>query len=174
MRFIFGGMNTMPRPFLLISRILLLSLLSAGLLSCAGSKKATGKVGDDFVIFLEKTPCKGTCPYFNVVVNAKGQVQYEGKSFTDKIGIYQKQLKPKVLRALAAKVEASGYWEMNQMYDDARIADLPGCLLSVTHNGRTHQVLSKTGAPETFDQLVKDIEALIGTDGYTKISDSPY
>ncbi len=146
------------------------SLLVSG---CTASKSASKGVAPDFSLFLERTPCKGNCPYFHVTVNAKGQVEYQGRNFTDKIGIYRKEIKKKNLTRLAALVDNYGFWDFEPMYDDPKIADLPGTMIVVTHHGKTHQVLYRSGMPDKLVEMCEEIESLIGDEGYTRIADIP-
>ncbi|MEL7532628.1 MAG: DUF6438 domain-containing protein [Bacteroidota bacterium] len=150
--------------------ILLICALAFGLNACKSSQQMMYEaIPTDFTMTISRTPCMGTCPYYEVTVNADGSVKYIGKGHVKLMGEHSKQLPAETVVAIKEVIRSASFWELDESYDDPRISDLPSVSLSCTMDGRSHSVLARTGGPQEFGFMVRTLENLIGQDGYDPI-----
>ncbi|MEL6844322.1 MAG: DUF6438 domain-containing protein, partial [Bacteroidota bacterium] len=131
--------------------LLLLVALSLGLSACKSSQQLMYEsLPADFSVVVKRTPCMGTCPYYDLSVSADGTVNYIGRSHVKLQGEHSKQLPAEKVVALKEVINSSDFWTWDEAYDDPRIADLPGVSIACTMNGRSHSVIVRTEAPKGF------------------------
>lgn len=134
-----------------------------------GAKKA--KVPTDFSFSMERVPCRGTCPGFILSIDNQGNVQYEGTRSVKNIGKFTKKLSEEQMKSLVTTINEGKYWDFANKYDDENIADPPSCTMNCTMNGKSKQIFDRFLAPKELRELETAIEAIIGEDNYTKVSD---
>ncbi|MEL7340598.1 MAG: DUF6438 domain-containing protein, partial [Bacteroidota bacterium] len=142
--------------------LLLLLSLSLGLSACKTTQQLMYEsLPADFTVVIKRTPCMGTCPYYDLSVSADGTVIYIGRSHVKLQGEHRKQLPAEKVVALREVISSSDFWTWNETYDDPRISDLPSVSVGCTMNGRSHEVMVRTEAPDGYSALVQTLEDLI-------------
>lgn len=120
----------------------------------AGSNRFSYPTTDSLVIRIEKTPCYGTCPVFQVSIYQGGYVLYEGKEFTDKKGKHYTFIEKEKLNEIIDFARAIKYFDMKGEYD-CNATDLPSVIFYIANQGRKKQIISRCNAPEELKQLDK-------------------
>ncbi len=154
-------------------RTILLMVSIFVILTVAGTnplvaQKKKVKLGKDFLLQMERSPCRGNCPAYVLTVDASGKVSYEGKRSVKNIGKYKKTLPTTKLKEIVAAMNASNYFSFSEKYDNENIADAVTWTISYTNRGQTRQVIDRYGAPESLKNLQEKLEKIIGEDGYLK------
>jgi len=126
------------------------------------------EVKEDFKLYIERTPCYGSCPTFKLTVDAKGNVDYEGIRFVDNIGKYTKSLSKKKVQELVYTIETGDFWSFKDKYD-GQVTDLPAVITECTHDGKTKKVYNRYEAPKGLRDLQQRLEAIIGGEGYKEV-----
>lgn len=152
---------------------LLIALLSLGTFlltaQCTYAQGKKAKVGKDFSLTIERTPCRGNCPGYTAKINASGAVDYEGMRAVANIGRFKKTLTSSQMKQIVAEFNNAGFFSMKDVYDDEGIADLPVTTITYTNRGKTKSVRARYMQPEKFDQMLEKIERIIGESGYTPV-----
>ena len=153
------------RTFFMIL-IVLVGLFGASVSTVSAQKKA--KPGKDFLLQMERSPCRGACPAYIVTVDAKGNVVYEGKRSVKNIGQYTKTISAAKVKEIAGLMKTSDYFSFDEKYDNEGIADAVVWTINYTNRGKSKQVIDRYGAPESLKDLQEKLESIIGEDGYQK------
>lgn len=148
----------------------MICVMAFGLSACKSSQQLMYEsIPSDFTMTITRTPCMGTCPYYDVTVMADGQVTFLGKGHTKLMGEHKKKLPAETVLAIKEVIKSSTFWDLDETYDNPNVADLPSVSLSCTMDGRFHSVMVRTGGPKEFGYMVMTLENLIGKDGYDPI-----
>ena len=128
------------------------------------------------VVQLERTPCFGTCPVYQVSLTKSGVVQYVGQHHVKTAGAVVSQVPAARVDSLLNRLEAGGYFG----FADAYVMDAPACgqyatdsptvITTVTAKGRTKSIRHDygcAGAPPALAQLERLIDDMAGTDRWT-------
>ncbi len=109
---------------------------------------------------MRRTPCFGTCPYFEVSIFSDGSVEYEGFNFVEKIGLYNSKINIKKVALIEDYIRKVDFFSFNELYD-ARVSDLPSVIIEVNLKGNNHKVRGRYNMPEKFKMLSKFIDNLV-------------
>jgi hypothetical protein len=147
-----------------------LVLLLTGV-SCKSSQSVTetATIAEDFQLILTRTGCKGRCPTYTMFVDQAGNVAYEGQMFVKNLGRFTKQLSDQEVQEIAQAIEAADFWNKAETYDDPNIMDLPTATLEVRKNGTTHKVVCRFDTPDEMNDLLSNIETVVGEEGFTEV-----
>jgi len=128
------------------------------------------------VVTLERRPCFGRCPVYQVQLFQSGEVRYEGKTFVRHAGPATILLPPDSVKSLVAELRSGGYFELDEQY----VADSPGCgrystdsptvVTSATSEGKTKRIQHDYGcsdAPPVLARLERRIDEVAGTAQWT-------
>lgn len=160
----------MSKSILFSGILFILSLLVVSCGSSYAQKRSKTKVGKDFMVSIEKTSCRGTCPGYVAKIDAKGVLVYEGSRNVKNIGKFTKTLSYTQLKQLVAEFNKAQFFTLQDKYDNEGVADLPICTISYTNRGKSKTVVGRYMAPEAFDSLASAIEKIMGTEGFTKVN----
>jgi hypothetical protein len=123
-------------------------------------------------ISLERTPCYGTCPVYNVSVSPSGQVVFEGQANVRVIGTANGQIPPLRVDSLLVELEKAGYFRFASRYTVSEpacgryVTDLPAAITTVIFRGRTKRIEHDHGcggAPLALAVLEKRIDEVLGS-----------
>lgn len=131
--------------------------------------QSSTKIPSDFFLAINHEGGKGPFPIYRIYVDANGVVQYQGESEVENIGRFQKKITTQQMQALMAAVDKADFWSMDEAYNDPNIMDLPSCTTEVTFNGKSHKVVNRYRAPSALINLEKELEKIIGKEGYKSL-----
>jgi hypothetical protein len=117
----------------------------------------------DFTISLERRRCFGICPADLITIDAAGNLRFVG-DYPDR-GCASRTITREEVTALAARVDAMGYFALQDSYTDD-VTDHPWAITRVTSAGRqktiAHYLADPLGAPDLADrQALSDLEHAI-------------
>jgi hypothetical protein len=165
----------MRRPFALV--------LVAGLTACSARQQAAGNPPTPYsgrnvaaseppVVTLERTPCFGTCPVYQVAISRSGVVRFVGKHHVTRQGEATAEIPAARVDSLLRELEAGGYFG----FADAYVMDSPACgryatdsptvITSATAAGRTKTIQHDYGcdaAPQELGRLERLIDEVAGS-----------
>jgi hypothetical protein len=163
-------------------RRLLALILMAGLAACSSRQPAAGRTPTPYepvaaasqppVVTLERTPCFGTCPVYQVAISGSGAVRFVGKQHVTQLGEATAEIPAARVDSLLRELEAGGYFG----FADAYTMDSPACgryatdsptvITSVTAAGRSKTIRHDYGcdaAPQELGRLERVIDEVAGT-----------
>jgi Domain of unknown function (DUF6438) len=158
------------------------ALLAVALAACSPSAPAGSPTPYDSaastapVVTLERKPCFGTCPVYQVSITGSGGVRFVGKHHVITQGAATAEIPAARVDSLLRALEQGGYFE----FADAYVMDSPACgpyatdsptvNTSVTSAGRTKSIRHDygcQGAPRELARLERLIDEVAGTDRWT-------
>jgi hypothetical protein len=124
------------------------------------------------VATLERTPCFGTCPVYEVSIFRDGTVRFVGKQHVKQQGGATATVSPAAVDSLVAELASAGYFD----FADDYVMDAPACglyatdspivITSLTADGRTKRIRHDygcSGAPAELRSLEQRIDAVAGS-----------
>ncbi len=105
-----------------------------------------------------RTYCFGMCPVFKSSVTSDGMVTYEGINFVDNMGLNIATLTEAQTQQIKAKVLEINYFQMDTIYDNHMISDLPSVITSVHLDKKFNKVQARYNAPAELKQLYQVID----------------
>lgn len=86
------------------------------------------------LIGLKRTPCFGTCPVYELVLNNDGSVVYKGERFVEKEGTLTGQVNARDYNRLAEYIVTN---DLKSLADEYRVGatDLPGTYVAFVQDG---------------------------------------
>jgi hypothetical protein len=158
-------------------------VLIAGLTACSPRPPGAGETpapsgepgavaAEAPVVTLERTPCLGTCPVYQVAISRTGAVRFVGKQHVTRQGEATAEIPAARVDSLLRELEAGGYFE----FADAYVMDSPACgqyatdsptvITSASAGGRTKTIRHDFGcnaAPRELGRLERLIDEVAGT-----------
>jgi len=158
-------------------------VLMAGLTACSPRPPAAGQAPTPYgepgaaaseppVVTLERTPCFGTCPVYQVGISRSGAVRFIGKHHVTQQGEATAEIPAARVDSLLRELEAGGYFG----FADAYVMDAPACgryatdsptvISSASAGGRTKTIRHDYGcdaAPVELGRLERRIDEVAGT-----------
>ncbi len=139
-----------------------------GLFACASSGDSSeGRTADSdtttVLITLERTVCFGFCPEYRLALHGDGRVEYEGIRNVATLGRRTAAINGKEVRILAASLVDSGYFDLNNRYENRRVTDMPSVLTSVRIGNRVKSISHYMGdfsAPESLSAMENAIDSV--------------
>jgi hypothetical protein len=156
-------------------RIILLVLsISVTIVSCMKQRKAPQAepitqrsqppvvtVGNDTMLYYSRGACFGMCPIFELTVMRDGRATYVGKNHVDRIGRYQSRVSYTDVEHVMSKAKEIGYFEMQPVFDNENVHDLPDIKTAIAHEGKLHRVRNRYKGPASLRYLYNELDSLI-------------
>ncbi len=80
---------------------------------------------NNITITLERNMCKGTCPYYSLIIFGNGTVVYNGKEFVNVIGHQVSSMPQERVGGLVKEFYKANYFSLEDSYDKITITDQP-------------------------------------------------
>lgn len=117
---------------------------------------------DSLFAYINRGACYGKCPTYEIKIYNSGFAELKGTRAIDLIGEYTTTISKDKMLALLDKAKSIGYQNMDEVYDDPMITDLPETKTSIVINGKRKSVRRRVNFPmeilkfeELFDQLLQ-------------------
>ena len=108
-------------------------------------------------ITLYKSPCKGTCEEYTMILYEDGTVYYTGRFNAEVQGKHVVKLTAGKSKQLFTEFEQANFANYQDKYDNERIMDLQNTYL--TYKGKKIHIRDKYSAPEELKVLLAKVEA---------------
>lgn len=145
--------------------------ITAGILfnACKTMQKTNNQAHTNQIVFtLKKTACYGKCPVFTLNLFSDGTVMFEGKMFTEKIGLYQNHISEKEINNLIIEFMNADFFNLEDEYISG-MTDLPTTYLTFTYNSKTKTIKDYYGSPEKLKILENTINRYRKLENWTRI-----
>lgn len=107
-------------------------------------------------ITLYKSPCKGTCEEYTMVMYEDGTVYYTGRFNAEIQGKHVVKLAPAKSASLFKEFNEVSFGSFASKYDDERIMDIQNTYL--TYKGKKIEIRLKSKAPKELQTLLEKVE----------------
>ncbi len=116
------------------------------------------------VMTIKRTPCYGSCPWYEASFYDDGTILYDGKKHVKHIGKFKLNANPKTIRTLTNKAQKIGFFKMEKTYPtntNHKIQDLPTTELMVKI-GRTGKTIKmQNEIPPVLMEYINEIEGTL-------------
>jgi hypothetical protein len=169
----------MRRGFTTIGFVAAISVLGLG---CRGGTRpgpahaeavSISAIPADFRIRQSRSPCFGTCPVYNLEVQADGQVVYEGFSYVSSFGQERWTIPPEAVARLLAEVREGRFFDLG-IVNDVVVWDAPQLWIEVTLDGRTRSWVDEgvyLHEPDTSQGMARHTLRVLG-DEIDRVTDA--
>ncbi|MGI9191967.1 MAG: TonB family protein [Chitinophagaceae bacterium] len=139
----------MQKGFLLVVSLLMFWGLSA----CAQKNKVTE-------VYMERTPCFGRCPWYNVYITKEGYIHYEGKKDAELLGVYEGKVPKKEVLEMMKWLQKQQLPTEETSYP-VTISDVSRMHMSFKNNGKHVALKNAQEGPAYFKELGAYMDALL-------------
>ena len=115
----------------------------------------------DTLLYYSRGACFGMCPIFELTVMKDGRGIYVGKNHVDRIGGFYANVDNADVQHVMKKAAEIGYFQMNAVYDNDRVHDLPNIITGIAHDGKLHRVLNRYKGPTSLQRIYAELDTLI-------------
>ncbi|MGY8980188.1 MAG: DUF6438 domain-containing protein [Flavobacteriales bacterium] len=108
------------------------------------------------IIYLQKTPCFGNCPEYEIVIFRNGEANYIGKRNVEVIGERSLSITEREIKKILSFAKKINFYLMEDEYSE-KITDLPTTYIQI----KNKKIIDYIGAPKELKKLEDKIENLI-------------
>ena len=143
--------------------------------SCASTKQSVFQENEavnkpaDLFSTIKRSYCYGTCPVYELKIYANGEATYYAIKNVELEGVYTGLVSKKCLYALSQKAKDINYMEMQDVYDNPGISDLPSTTTSIVINGDHKEVRRRYGYPTELLAFEKLFDKIIASTLWEKL-----
>lgn len=151
-----------------ITLITLLFLILFGV-SCSSSRKkvpTADLVPSDFLYKLDRSPCFGTCPVYKVQVTQDGLFEYTGIKFTDRSGVWTRQISPEERERLLRAIVDAGFRTLKSEYKLEGISDAVSVTHELTWDMETFKILNQGNGPASLNKIETLVDSISKLPGF--------
>lgn len=139
--------------------------------SCKTILKDTKLQDLEKVVSMNMGPCYGNCPVYNITVYNNGVVAYEGERFTDRKGIYVRDIGRSALKTLQQELVAANLRKFPNAFR-SQIPDLPTVTIEYFDDDGSKVIRGKDGRPPQVLKIQELLEQ-IANEGDWKQQSAP-
>ncbi len=114
----------------------------------------------DILITLDRGACFGTCPVYIVSIDGEGNVNFNGQSYVNEIGLTTYKVSKENATELIQAFEDVDFFNLENEYVDQYITDIPSTTITFTKDGKTKSIYMY-GLDQTIPQDLIDLASLI-------------
>lgn len=114
---------------------------------------------DNTLVSLERKPCSGDCPIFEVTITKDSILTYNGKKYTNVAGIHTFKLSAKQYQKISKILEDSNFSELHSRYTKSGTKDFAESI--ITHQGKDVTVRLWKDAPKRLTSIYVFIEDIL-------------
>lgn len=115
---------------------------------------------DHVVIKMQKTPCFGSCPEYEITIFDNKMVYLDAKQFLPLKGKFVSRLSDEGYKQLVEKFVESDFFDYQEEYT-SNITDLPTTNVTFKYKEKKKTVSDYHGAPESLKKLEQSVHGLI-------------
>lgn len=146
-------------------------ILLVGMPACKTILKDTDLNDLDKVVSMNMGPCFGNCPVYTLTVYDNGIVAYQGERFTDRQGVYIRDIGRSALKSLKQELVTANLWKFANAFR-SQIPDLPTVTIEYFEDGRSKVIRGKDGRPPQVLKIQELLEQ-IANEGDWKQQSAP-
>jgi len=122
---------------------------------------------------MRRSGCYGRCPIYEVRVTSDGVVRYTGERFTDKLGVYEKNVGAARAQALLRFADSLRVDTAAAEYE-MMVADLPGVRFTFVRADASVQAVNNAHfGPRYFVRIAAEVDSMAQVDfTWKKVADA--
>jgi hypothetical protein len=118
-------------------------------------------------VLMGRSACFGTCPSYTLEIFETGLIRYNGKSYVDKMGIYEKKISPNEAIQFITEFNAIQPDTLHYLYE-TKIADLPGIYYFISYQDSVKRILNADAGPRILYDWSKKFDSFAHFDASWK------
>lgn len=125
------------------------------------------------IIRLERGPCYGRCPVYQITIYGDGTVRYDGQDHVRVMGAQTAVISTGTVKALADEIVKSGFFNLRDAYTEAQVTDAPFAIVYAAVGGRSKTVrhyLGDRSAPKLLETIETRIDEAAGVKRWTAMT----
>lgn len=142
--------------------------------ACANNKNTTKNTPETNLsvneISLSRTGCFGTCPIYELTIQANGNVSYFGKAYIENVGEYEGQIDSKRTADLFEKINTYKWESYPEKYPIDNV-DFPQFKLSYSSKDISKTIIGNSNADKKLIALAKELDDFIQSIKLSKIKE---
>ncbi len=128
------------------------------------------EVVTDTMLYYSRGACYGMCPIFELTVMKDGRAFYLGKNHVDRIGRFQAIIDYSDMAPVLKKANDIGYFELNGVYDNEGVQDLPNIITAIANNEKLYRVRNRYKGPAALRMLYAELDTMIARQTWSPIA----
>lgn len=126
---------------------------------------------DSLFISINKTPCFGACATYSMNIYSNGGTStLSGKKFTKNLGTFEYVFDSTTIDFLRQTVKDKLFFELENVYDDPKVTDLPTVTIDVYMNGKRKKVTGRVETPLHFNQLSACLDSIASLQVWNRVT----
>ena len=118
-------------------------------------------------VLMGRSACFGTCPAYTLEVFETGLIRYNGKSYVDKMGLYEKNISPNEAIEFLTAFNTLQPDTLHYLYE-TKIADLPGIYYFISYQDSVKHILNADAGPRILYDWSKKFDSFAHFDAHWK------
>jgi hypothetical protein len=114
---------------------------------------------DNTLVKLQKKPCSGDCPVFEVTITKDSILTYHGQKYTNIVGIHPIKLSGKQFDEITKILKNSNFSALKSRYTQSGTKDFPESV--ITHQGKNVTIRLWKDAPKELTAIYVFIEDIL-------------
>lgn len=161
-------------------------LFSILIISCASTKEGKDTIktsdktefkdiakGDSLFAYIRRGACYGMCPTYEIKIYNSGFAELNGIRAIDLLGTYTTTISKDKMHALIEKAKSIGYFEMEDVYDNETVTDLPETKTSIVIDGKRKGIRRRYKFPQEILSFEKMFDEFLDSEKWTQTSPPP-
>jgi hypothetical protein len=149
----------MHESFLFLKTGLLLCLLLVA--ACSTAQNSAARQGATPFLHFQKTPCLGTCPFYEALISENGSIRYIGREHVPVQDTVYFQLTDAELSQLREDVAKLDYKGLQDLYL-TNWSDMPSTIITFYEAGKeVKRVQQEEGGPQPLLDLQEKLHAML-------------
>jgi hypothetical protein len=113
---------------------------------------------ENLQITINRSPCYGMCPTYNMTIYGDGKVVWEGMKNVKAETLDSTMISQADIQKLVDAFENYSFWNLKDRYHSDMVTDLPSTTVTIVKDGRRKSVYSYFGAPESFTKVAQAVD----------------
>lgn len=113
------------------------------------------------LISISKSVCFGVCPAYSAQIFKDGTLIYEGTKNVENIGKFKGKVDLNALNGAIEEVSNIGFFNLDAVYDNKNVTDLPTTVTYINYKGKTKKVVCRFDCDSRITKVNKVIEVLV-------------
>lgn len=127
------------------------------------TKKIVSAKDDQFIFStIERTPCKGTCPVYKLIIFKSGDAIYDGSDHVIHTGRFLVKFSKVDLEKISAKAKEVKYFSFKNEYP-TKSGDFPATITSLRVNKKVKSTNNRAGSIKGLSDFENFIEQMLFT-----------
>lgn len=124
---------------------------------------STTAVGKTTYVKMERTPCFGRCPHYNLEFWDNGLVRYTGINSTDMQGTYEKNMDAKKIKTFLKQLDTYRVDTCQAEYEPL-VTDVPGLNFTISRGEETNKIRYANFGPGFLGVLATEMDNMATPD----------